>query len=72
MCVLKNFQKKGIGHKLIQSAEKTCRNLNVDYIWMNAREKAVDFYLKLNYIDLGQTYIIKGIGKHSCLYKNLK
>ena len=72
MCVLKNSQKKRIGQKLLQSAEKTCRNLNVDYIWMNAREKAVNFYLKLNYTDLGQTYIIEGIGKHSCLYKNLK
>ena len=72
MCVLDVYQKKGIGRKLLENAEKICKNLNVNYIWMNAREKSVDFYIKFNYICLEETYIIQGIGIHSFLYKKLK
>jgi len=72
MCVLDDYQQKGIGQKLLEKSEKICENLNVNYIWMNAREKAVDFYVKNNYLDLEETYFIKGIGTHSFLYKKLK
>jgi len=72
MCVLDNYQQKGIGQKLLEKSEKICENLNVNYVWMNAREKAVDFYVKNNYLDLKETYFIKGIGIHSFLYKKLK
>ena len=41
-------------------------------IWMNSRKKAVDFYLKSNYIDSGISYEIEGIGIHNFLYKRLK
>lgn len=72
MCVSDNFQNKGIGIKILKEAEKLCRNLNIDNIWMNARKKAANFYLRSNYIDLGIRYEIKGIGLHYFLYKKLK
>ncbi|KRO87331.1 MAG: hypothetical protein ABR90_03055, partial [Cryomorphaceae bacterium BACL29 MAG-121220-bin8] len=72
MCVLDYYQNIGIGQKLLENSEKICKKLNVNYIWMNAREKAVDFYIKFNYLDLGESYIIEGVGKHSFLYKKLK
>ena len=72
MCVLKDFQKKGIGIKMLIEAESRCKNLNIENIWMNARKKAANFYLKLNYIDSGIHYEIAGIGLHYFLYKNLK
>ena len=46
--------------------------LQIQNIWMNARVKAVNFYLNLNYIDLGFRYEIKGIGLHYFLYKELQ
>jgi|TARA_B110000444_G_scaffold217994_1_gene217292 GNAT superfamily N-acetyltransferase len=72
MCVLDNFQNNGIGNKILNEAEKQCKNLDINNIWMNARIKAAPFYLKSNYIDLGIRYEIKGIGLHGCLYKELK
>tara|TARA_B100000768_G_C11280341_1_gene378221 strand:- start:3735 stop:4178 length:444 start_codon:yes stop_codon:yes gene_type:complete len=72
MCILEDFQKKGIGIKILNEAEKRCKNLKIENIWMNAREKAANFYLKLNYIDLGIRYEIAGIGLHYFLYKKLK
>ena len=72
MCVLENFQKKGIGRKIIIEAEKHCKILKIENIWMNARVKAANFYLNLNYIDLGFRYEIKGIGLHYFLYKELQ
>ena len=66
--VYKN-QKIVAGVSLIK--EETCRNLNVNYIWMNAREKATGFYTKFNYKSLGDAFIIQGIGLHSFFYKKL-
>ena len=71
MCVLYDYQKKSIGQKLLEYSEETCRNLNVNYIWMNAREKATGFYTKFNYKSLGDAFIIQGIGLHSFFYKKL-
>lgn len=72
MCVLNNFQNNGIGNKILKVAEKQSKILGVNNIWMNARIKAADFYIKSNYIDLGIRYKIKGIGLHCFLYKELK
>tara|TARA_B100000902_G_C27317215_1_gene922061 strand:- start:4527 stop:4970 length:444 start_codon:yes stop_codon:yes gene_type:complete len=72
MCVLEDFQKKGIGEKILKEAEKHCKILKIKNIWMNARVKAANFYLKLNYIDLGFRYEIKDIGLHYFLYKKLQ
>jgi len=72
MCVLEDFQKKGIGEKILIEAEKHCKILKIQNVWMNARVKAANFYLKLNYIDLGFRYEIEGIGLHYFLYKELQ
>ena len=72
MCVLEDFQNKGIGEKILKEAEKHCKILKIKNIWMNARVKAANFYLKLNYIDLGFRYEIKDIGLHYFLYKKLQ
>ena len=72
MCVLEDFQNKGIGEKILKEAEKHCKILKIKNVWMNARVKAANFYLKLNYIDLGFRYEIKGIGLHYFLYKKLQ
>ena len=72
MCVLEDFQNKGIGEKILKEAEKHCKILKIQNIWLNARVKAANFYLKLNYIDLGFRYEIKGIGLHYFLYKKLQ
>ena len=72
MCVLDIFQNKGLGKKMLDKIEKLCMLHGGLNIWMNSRKKAVNFYLKSNYIDSAISYEIEGIGVHNFLYKRLK
>jgi len=69
MAVLSNFQKKGIGEKLVNYAENDAKNKNANLIWFNAREIAVPFYQKLGYEITGQSFDISDIGKHFVMFK---
>ena len=71
MAVLSNFQKKGIGEKLVNYAESDAKNRNGDLIWFNAREIAVPFYQKLEYKIFGQPFDIGDIGNHFVMFKKL-
>ena len=43
MCVLDSFQNNGIGNKILNEAEKECKNSKIINIWMNSRIKAAPF-----------------------------
>ena len=64
-------KKKGIGKMIINEVESLLKNKKVSYLWMNARVKALDFYLKLNYTNSEITYNMNEIGLHYMLYKKL-
>ena len=49
MAVLKEYRKIGVGSNLIIEAEKILQNSKTNLIWLNAREKALSFYLKNGY-----------------------
>ena len=72
MCILKEYQGMGVGKKLIENADKKCKDVGFDFIWMNARSIALNFYLKLNYKVSGIKYEISNIGLHHFLFKSLK
>ena len=72
MAVLEAFQGKGFGAELIKEAENHCINLNADLIWFNARENAVPFYKKLNYIIIGDSFLIPDVGIHFAMYKKIR
>tara|TARA_A100001011_G_scaffold400708_1_gene517825 strand:- start:26987 stop:27427 length:441 start_codon:yes stop_codon:yes gene_type:complete len=65
------FQYKGIGNTIVNFVEERLRYIGVNYLWMNARESAVLFYLKLNYSNSKITYMINEIGLHYLMYKKL-
>ena len=67
----KEFQNKGIGKKIVNFVENQLKDIGVDYLWMNARESAVLFYLKLNYSNSKISYVINEIGLHYLMYKKL-
>ena len=72
MAVLEEFQGKGFGAKLVKEAENHCINLNTNLIWFNARENAVPFYKKLNYIIIGDSFLIPDVGIHFAMYKKIR
>ncbi len=71
MAVLKKIQKKGFGELLVQHCEKYVTEQNGDLIWFNAREIAVGFYEKLNYVKWGDPFVIADVGIHYIMFKKL-
>ena len=71
LCVYNEFQNHGIGKKIIHKIEKIISEMNIKYVWMNARESAVKFYLNLGYTNSNKSKIIGNIGLHYMLYKYL-
>ena len=71
MAVLKHHQKMGYGIKLVKEAELIIQKYNCNLLWFNARETAVDFYKKLGYSIIGESFIINDIGTHFVMYKKL-
>jgi ribosomal protein S18 acetylase RimI-like enzyme len=71
MAVLPQYQKQGLGEKLVESAEKLIVEKEGNLIWFNARENAVGFYKKLGYEVKGDVFDIAGVGPHYIMYKAL-
>ena len=71
LCVYNEFQNYGIGTKIIHKIENIISEMNIKYVWMNARESAVKFYLNLGYTNSNKSKIIGNIGLHYMLYKYL-
>ena len=71
MAVYKIYQKNKTGSLLLKNVESYCIKNNIDYIWMNARLQALEFYLKNGYTKTKKSFNIEGIGKHYFLYKKL-
>lgn len=71
MAVLKDFQKQGFGKMLIKEAEKQVVEQNGSLVWFNAREIAVDFYKKMGYSIVGESFLIGDIGTHFVMKKEL-
>ena len=72
LAILENFQKQGLGQKLITYCENYTSSQKGSLIWFNARIKAVGFYEKLNYKIIGDTFEIKDVGTHYLMYKKLR
>jgi len=70
VATLEHMQKKGVGKKLMKHAEKKLKEINCSNIWLNARIKANEFYLKLGYTKIGPIFEVPLIGKHQCFFKN--
>lgn len=56
MCVESKFQQKNIGKRLVQYVETFAAQNHYDNIILHARENAIPFYLKLNYIVYGESF----------------
>ncbi|CAL2081623.1 GNAT family N-acetyltransferase [Tenacibaculum sp. 190524A05c] len=62
---------KGYGKLLLSFATNELEKLNIDFLWCNAREVAVKFYEKNEFIIIGERFINKA-GPHYKMYKPIK
>ena len=51
--------------------EKTLRTSNCNFVWLNARVNANEFYTKLKYEPIGPNFEVPEIGNHQCFFKKL-
>jgi predicted GNAT family N-acyltransferase len=66
-----SVQKMGVGRQLVKASEVLARQQGFDIIELNARETAVPFYLKLNYVVVGERFEEVGI-PHFKMMKQLR
>lgn len=71
MAILEDYQKKGLGEKLVKYCEKYVVNQKSSLLWFNARKNAVGFYEKLEYKISGDAFEIKDVGTHYVMFKNV-
>lgn len=71
MAVDPDYRGKDIGRKLVRFSEKELKEMNVEILWCNAREIAVDFYKKLNFEVISEEFHIPNVGPHYLMYKKL-
>lgn len=71
MAILKNFQGKGLGQKILSFGENLLKEKNTRIIWCNAREVATKFYKKNGYQISGDPFPIGDIGLHYLMFKLL-
>jgi len=57
IAVLDAFQKKSIGTRLIELAEKIAKEKSIQFITLHARKVVADFYLKLGYQIEGDEFV---------------
>ena len=69
MATSEMHQGKGLGRKLLRSAEERLEEMGADVLWCNARTKARGFYEKLGYQVMGPSFDIPEIGLHFKMFK---
>ncbi len=71
MAVLENFQKMNFGRKLVAYSEIFLKSKDIEILWFNARESAVDFYQKLGYQIIDPAFDIPDVGTHYVMWKKI-
>jgi GNAT superfamily N-acetyltransferase len=72
MATLEKYRGKGIGNQLVNFAIVYLRVLNVNYLWCNARVKAVRFYLNIGFEVISDQFEIPVTGPHHVLYLKIQ
>src|ERR1700761_5700105 len=72
MATAENYQGQGLGSKLVNFAMVYLRGQKVNYVWCNARKKAVKFYQNLGFEIISAEFEVPGIGPHHVLYLKIQ
>ncbi|MBV8389252.1 MAG: GNAT family N-acetyltransferase [Mucilaginibacter sp.] len=72
MATLESHRGKGIGNQLLNFAVVYMRGQKVNYVWCNARKKAVPFYINLGFEIMSDEFDVPVIGPHYVLYLKIQ
>ena len=71
MATVEKYRGQGFGAMGLQHGILILKQMNCDFLWFNARIKAIGFYEKLGFQISGPDFEIPGIGPHKVMYKPL-
>jgi GNAT superfamily N-acetyltransferase len=72
MATLEQYRGKGFGNRLLNFAIVYLRGQKANYIWCNARKKALKFYLDSGFEVISAEFDVKGIGPHHVMYLKIQ
>jgi GNAT superfamily N-acetyltransferase len=72
MATLEKYRGKGCGNMLVNFAITYMRGQKVNYVWCNARKKAVKFYLSLGFEIISPEFELHGVGPHHVMYVKIQ
>src|ERR1700748_1825522 len=64
MATLEEYRGRGIGNQLVNFAIVYLRGQKANYIWCNARKKAVGFYQNVGFEIISDEFEVRDIGPH--------
>jgi predicted GNAT family N-acyltransferase len=68
MATIEQYRGKGLGNQLVNFAIVYMRGQKVNYVWCNARKRAVKFYQSVGFEIISGEFEVKGIGPHYVMY----
>ena len=72
MATLENYRGQGIGNQLLNFAIVYLRGQKIDYLWCNARKKALQFYLNMGFEVISAEFEVPVIGPHYVMYVRIQ
>lgn len=72
MATIEKYRSQGLGNQLVNFAVVYLRGQKANYVWCNARKKAVRFYKSLGFEIISEEFEIKGIGPHYVMYLKIQ
>jgi len=72
MATIEKLRGKGIGNQLLNFAIVYLRGQKANYIWCNARKKALQFYLNIGFEVISAEFEVPVIGPHYVLYVKIQ
>lgn len=71
MAIAKEYQGNRLGNLLLNKADRIVDENKSEFIWLEARFAAVNFYRRNGYNVVGKPFDISGYGQHILMYKRL-
>jgi ribosomal protein S18 acetylase RimI-like enzyme len=72
MATIPKYRSQGIGNQLVNFAIVYLRGQKANYVWCNARKKAVAFYKNLGFEIISKEFEVPNIGPHYVMYVKIQ
>jgi len=72
MATIEEYRGKNIGNQLLNFAIVYLRGQQANYIWCNARKKALKFYSGIGFEVISAEFEVPGIGPHYVMYLKIQ